>query len=330
MKEIPPIVLAPMAGGPSTPELAAAVSNAGGLGFLAMGYRTPAGIHEDAAALRALTDRPFALNLLSVVERPVDEDAVARYAHELAPDAERYGVAVPEPAFDDDARAEKLALAAELKPDVVSFAFACPTDDEVEELHRAGVSVWITVTEPGEALTARDVGADALVVQGIEAGGHRGSFEDEDGRGEIGLLALLRLVAQEVSLPLVAAGGIMDRHGVAAARAAGAAAVQLGTAFLLCPEAGTPPAHREALRTAGTTAITRAFTGRRARGLVNRFMRDHPAAPSAYPRIAAMTAPIRAASRKAGDGDGFQLWAGQGFRLAREIPAADLVRELGR
>ena len=330
MTEIPRIVLAPMAGGPSTPALAAAVSEAGGLGFLAMAYRSPDGVREDVRALRALTDRPFAVNILSVVEQPVDAEALAAYARSLRPEAERYGVELPEPRFGDDDRAEKLALVAEERPAVVSFAFACPSDDEVEELHRAGCRVWITVTEPDEAIAARDVGADALVVQGIEAGGHRGSFTDEDGRGEIGLLPLLRLVAGEVDLPLVAAGGIMDLAGVTAARAAGATACQLGTAFLLCPEAGTPPAHRAALRTIERTAVTRAFTGRRARGLTNRFLLEHPGAPSAYPHIAGMTGPIRAAAREAGDDGGFQLWAGQGFRLAREVPAADLVAELSR
>jgi nitronate monooxygenase len=330
LTEIPLIVQAPMAGGPSTPELAAAVCNAGGLGFLAAAYKPPDGVRDDLRALRAQTDRPFGLNILSVVEPPVDTGALARYVAELQPEAERHGVTLPEPVFSDDDRSAKLALAAEERPDVVSFAFACPSDDEVEELHRAGSRVWITVTEPDEAVAAREVGADALVVQGIEAGGHRGSFTDEDGRGEIGLLALLRLVAGEVDLPLVAAGAIMDRAGVEAARAAGATAVQLGTAFLLCPEAGTPPAHRAALKTMERTAITRAFTGRRARGLTNRFLREHPDAPSAYPQIATLTGPIRAAARAADDGDGFQLWAGQGFRLAREIPAEQVVADLSR
>jgi nitronate monooxygenase len=330
LTEIPLIVQAPMAGGPSTPELAAAVCNAGGLGFLAAAYKPPDAVRDDLRALRAQTDRPFGLNILSVVEPPVDTGALARYVAELQPEAERHGVTLPEPVFSDDDRAAKLALAAEERPDVVSFAFACPSDDEVEELHRAGSRVWITVTEPDEAVAAREVGADALVVQGIEAGGHRGSFTDEDGRGEIGLLALLRLVAGEVDLPLVAAGAIMDRAGVEAARAAGATAVQLGTAFLLCPEAGTPPAHRAALKTMERTAITRAFTGRRARGLTNRFLREHPDAPSAYPQIATLTGPIRAAARAADDGDGFQLWAGQGFRLAREIPAEQVVADLSR
>ena len=325
--EIPQVVLAPMAGGPSTPELTAAVSGAGGLGFLAAGYRTTDQVREDIRATRALTDRPFGLNLLLVAEQPVDDAAVAAYAEELRPEAERYGVELGTPRYDDDDRAAKVALAAEERVPVVSFAFACPTEREIEDLHRAGVEVWATVTEPEEARVARDAGADALVVQGVEAGGHRGTFGDEDGAGQIGLLALLRLVADAVDLPLVAAGGIMDRAGIDAALAAGAVAAQLGTAFLLCPEAGTRPAHRAALRTAERTALTRAFTGRTARGLVNRFLAEHSAtAPAAYPQVHHLTRPIRAT----GEHDALHLWAGQGFRLAREAPAADLVRELSR
>jgi nitronate monooxygenase len=318
-----------MAGGPSTPQLAAAVSEAGGLGFLAAGYKAPDAVREDLRAARALTGRPLGLNLLYVVERPVDDAAIERYARSLAGEADRLGVALGTPRFDDDHRAEKLALAAEERVPVVSFAFACPTPDEVDALHAAGADVWVTVTEPAEALEAADAGAGALVVQGVEAGGHRGTFDDADATGEIGLLALLRLVATETPLPLVAAGGIMDREGVAAVLQAGAVAAQLGTAFMLCPEAGTSPAHRAAFRTATGTALTRAFTGRRARGLVNRFLREHDAAaPAAYPHVHALTAPLRAAARAAGDADAMHLWAGQGFRLAREVPAARLVAEL--
>jgi nitronate monooxygenase len=199
----------------------------------------------------------------------------------------------------------------------------------VDELHVHDSAVWVTVTERDEARIARAAEADALVVQGVEAGGHRGSFEDADGVGEVALLPLLRLVAAEVELPLVAAGGIMDGAGVAAALAAGAVAAQLGTAFLRCPEAGTNPAQRAALARAPGTALTRAFTGRRGRGLVNRFLRDHSAAaPAAYPQVHHLTAPIRAAARKREDGDGFNLWAGQGYALGRELPAGELVRAI--
>ena len=188
----------------------------------------------------------------------------------------------------------------------------------------------MTVTEPDEAEAARDAGADGLVVQGHEAGGHRGTWIDADGRGEIALLPLLRLVASAVDLPLVAAGGIADGAAVAAALAAGARAAQVGTAFLRCPEAGTPPLHREALREATRpTATTRAYTGRRARGLLNRFMAERGRhAPSAYPQVQHLVAPRRAAAAAAGDVESVPLWAGQAYSLAGERPAAEVVRAL--
>jgi nitronate monooxygenase len=166
------------------------------------------------------------------------------------------------------------------------------------------------------------------VVQGVEAGGHRGSF-DEAAPGEVGLLALLQLVRAVSDLPLVATGGIATGRGIAAVLAAGAAAAQLGTAFMLTPEAATSPAHREALRGAGPTALTRAFTGRSARGIENRFMREHEAdAPHAYPEVHHLTAPVRAAARERGDAGGFHLWAGQAHPLAADLPAGELVRRL--
>jgi nitronate monooxygenase len=186
----------------------------------------------------------------------------------------------------------------------------------------------VTVTSPADARRAEAAGATALVVQGAEAGGHRGGFDDT--AEPVGLLALLRLVAASTNLPLIATGGLMDAYSVAAARAAGAAAAQAGTAFMLAPEANTNPAQRERLGTDAPTALTRAFTGRLARGIVNRFMTDHPDAPRAYPEIHHATAPIRAAARERRDADAFNLWAGQGHALARERPAGEIVRSLAR
>ena len=171
-------------------------------------------------------------------------------------------------------------------------------------------------------------GADALVVQGAEAGGHRATFDDLD-EGDVPLPELLEALRREILLPLVAAGGISDRATAAAAREAGAAAVQAGTAFLLCPEAGTHPVHRGAIARGGETAITRAFTGRRARGIVNRFMRDHRDAPSAYPQVHHLTAPLRAAARAAGDPDRVNLWAGTRFAEALNETATAVVERLG-
>jgi nitronate monooxygenase len=325
-----PIIQAPMAGGPSTPELAAAVSSAGGLGFLAAGYRTAQDVRRDVRHTRELTAEPFGVNLFHLSPGDVDSARVKAYAERLAADEQRRGVAVGEPRFDDDELEAKLALVAELGIPVVSFAFGSPTTEQVSRLHDRDAAVWVTVTDAQEGQTATAAGADALIAQGIEAGGHRGSFEDTDGRGELSLLPLLRLLDRATDRPLVASGGIADGPGVAAALVAGAGAVQIGTGFMLAHEAGTAPAHREALGQSRPTAVTRAFTGRRARGIVNAFMRDHgAAAPSAYPHIHYLTAPLRAAARAAGDAEGVNLWAGEAHLLAQAGPAAELVRQLG-
>jgi nitronate monooxygenase len=317
-----------MGGGPSTPALAAAVSGAGGIGFLAAGYRTPEAVREDIREVRARTERPVGVNLF-VPSPPGDVgESVERYAEALRGEAERYGVALGDPRHDDDGWRDKLTLLAEERVAVVSFTFGCPEASIVDELRRAGAAVWVTVTTVSEAVVAERAGADALVVQGMEAGGHRASFDD-DAPGDIGLLALVRLVAAAVDLPLVATGGIGDGRGVAAVLAAGADAAALGTAFMLTPEAGTSSTHRGAVARDTPTALTRAFTGRTARGIVNRFLVEHDAdAPSAYPEVHHLTAPTRAAARDAGDAEGFHLWAGQAHALAEELPAADLVRRL--
>jgi nitronate monooxygenase len=319
-----------MAGGPSTPELAAAVADAGGLGFLAAGYTSADHLRAAIRATRELTSAPVGVNLFLVAETPVDAVALAAYGREVEPEANRRGVAVGEARFDDDAFAAKLEVVCAERPPVVSFTFGCPDPTVVQRLHEQGLAVWVTVTEPAEAVAAAEAGADALVAQAIEAGGHRGSFEDRDGRGELSLLPLLRLITGQVPLPLVASGGIADGVGVAAAVVAGARAAQIGTAFMLCPEAGTSPALRDALLRTTPTALTRAFTGRRARGIVNAFMRDHePSAVSAYPHVHYQTAPLRAAARAAGDADAINLWAGEAHALAQARPAGELVRAWG-
>jgi nitronate monooxygenase len=319
---IPPVVLAPLAGGPSTPELAAAVANAGGLGFLAAGYLTPDAFADQLHRARELTDGLLGANVFVLEEQPVDENALADYAHELAPEGE-----LGEPRFDDDWLAEKLDLVVAAGVDVLSTTFGPPPAGLVAAAHAAGIDVWATVATSTDARLAVAAGADALVAQGVEAGGHRATFDDGD--EDMPLLKLLEAMRREFSVPLVAAGGIADRTTAEAARAAGAAAVQAGTAFLLCPEAGTHPIHRASIACGGKTAITRAFTGRRARGIVNRFMRDHPHAPSAYPQIHHLTAPLRAAARAAGDADRVNLWAGVQFAEAQNEPAASVVERLG-
>ena len=200
----------------------------------------------------------------------------------------------------------------------------------IRALQTAGSEVWVTVTTPAEAELAADAGAEVLVLQGSEAGGHRGSFVDDpadDASGGFGLLSLLQLVRSRTSLPVVAAGGIGTGAALAAVLAAGAAAAQIGTAFLRCPEAGTSQVQRAAVASAAPTAMTRAFTGRLARGIRNRFM-DGYNAPTAYPEVHYLTAPLRAAGRRSGDPDLVNLWAGQTHELSRELPAAALVAEL--
>ncbi|ASS86107.1 2-nitropropane dioxygenase [Geobacillus lituanicus] len=329
-----PIIQAPMAGGVSTPELAAAVSNAGGLGFLAGGYKTAEAMKKEIHELRTLTDRPFGVNVFVPGDKTVDEEAVERYRVALAAEAERFGASVGEPKWEDDDWAAKLDVLLQERVPVVSFTFGCPDKEVIAALQKAGSFVIVTVTAVEEAEMAAEAGANALCVQGEEAGGHRASFGNDPEQDEaLELFPLLARVRAAVRVPLAAAGGIMDGRGIAAAFKAGASAVQLGTAFLRCPESGAHPLHKQALADPRfvETAVTRAFTGRPARGLVNRFMAEYRAlAPAAYPHVHHMTKPLRAASAKAGDPEGMSLWAGTGYRLARELPAAELVEELKR
>jgi nitronate monooxygenase len=324
-----PILLAPLAGGPSTPSLVAEASEADAFGFLAAGYLTAQRLAEQLTELRLLTARPFGVNVFSPPSAPADPGSYADYVSEIRQWAAARGLPVGEPRFHDDHFAEKLDLLTDDPVAVVSFTFGMPDAVTVRRLHEAGSEVWVTVTSPREASIAVEGGADLLVAQGIEAGGHRGCFEDDEAAPAHSLPALLGLLAG-TSRPLVATGGIVSGEGIAAALAAGARAAQLGTAFLLCPEAGTSEPHRQALRDGGApTRLTRAFTGRTARGILNQFMLDHDAtAVVAYPEIHELTQPFRQAARVAGDGSVINLWAGEGYPLIRELPAAELVRLL--
>ena len=326
-----PIVQAPMGGGPSTPELAIAVCGAGGLGFLAAGYKHPDTVRGEIEAVRGASGAPFGVNLFVPSVQPADPEHLRDYTRELAPDARRHGVELGEPRHDDDEWQAKLELLAGERVAVVSFTFGCPAAGVVERMHHAGSAVWVTVTNLQEARQAQRAGADALVVQGTEAGGHRGGFVDDEHAGGSGLLALLRVIASAVSLPLIATGGIADGAAVAAVLCAGAGAAQLGTALMLAPEAGTAHAQRALLgEPSRPTMLTRAFSGRLARGIVNRFMEEHTAsAPVAYPEIHHLTGPLRAKAREQGDADAFNLWAGQAHELAEERPAGEIVRGMG-
>jgi nitronate monooxygenase len=324
-----PIVQAPMAGGPSTPELAIAVSEAGALGFLAAGYKQTQSVREDIDAVRASSTKPFGVNLFVPTPEPADPASYRDYLRELEPEAARQGVDLDEARFDDDEWENKLRLVREQRVPVVSFTFGCPDIDVITALHDAGIAVWVTITNVAEAASAQRAGADALIVQGTEAGGHRGSFTDDENTGGFGLLALLRLVSRAVPLPLIATGGIADGHAVASVLCAGASAAQIGTALMLAPEAGTTPSQRALTSQAIPTQLTRAFTGRLARGITNRFLGEHSAtAPIAYPEINNATRSLRGAARQQGDTDAFNLWAGQAHELARDQPAGELIRTM--
>ncbi|MFC9912232.1 nitronate monooxygenase [Streptomyces sp. NPDC059862] len=329
-----PIVQAPMAGGVSVPQLAAAVSEAGGLGFLAAGYKTADGMYQEIKQLRGLTGRPFGVNLFMPQPEYAEPAAVDVYAHQLAGEAAWYEAELGDPdSGRDDGYDVKLAVLLDNPVPVVSFHFGCPSREVLDALRRAGTLTLVTATTPDEARAIERAGADAVIVQGVEAGGHQGTHRDipENDGSALGLLSLIAQVREAVGLPLVAAGGIMRGSQIAAALAAGASAAQLGTAFLATPESGANAVHKQALTNPlfVRTALTRAFSGRPARGLVNRFMREHgPYAPAAYPEVHHLTSPLRKAAAKAGDAQGMALWAGQGHRMARELPAGRLVEVL--
>lgn len=331
-----PIVQAPMAGGASNPALAAAVSEAGGLGSLAAGYKTPEAMYEEIRQLRRLTGRPFGVNLFLPQPPVADPAAVEVYREQLAAEATWYATELGDTdRGTDDAYQAKVAVLLDDPVPLVSFTFGCPSRRVLRGFAEAGTLTVVTVTSVEEALTAQDMGAAAVCVQGVEAGGHQSTHHDDpqlDGTASgAGLLPLIAQVSEAVRLPVIAAGGLMRGGQIAAVLAAGASAAQLGTAFLACPESGAHAEHKRALTDPlfARTELTRAFSGRPARGLVNRFVREHGRyAPAAYPQVHYLTAGLRKAAAKAGDPQGMALWAGQGHRLARTLPAAQLVEVL--
>jgi nitronate monooxygenase len=327
-----PLIQAPMAGGPTTPELVAAVSDAGGLGSYAAAMLSPEAMAEGVARVRELTSRPFNVNLF-VLETPQPtavelEQAQARLAPYRAALGQEPTVAVPE-RFCEDNRAQIEALIA-LAPPVASFTFGVLDETTVSHFHAAGSVVLGTATTVAEALAWEAAGADAVCMQGAEAGGHRGTFLGDFEQSSIGLMALLPQAAAALRVPVIAAGGIMDGRGIAAALMLGAQAAQLGTAFLCCPEAGIHAGWKTAIRTArdDSTRLTRVFSGRYARGVVNAFMDDLRGSEAdipAYPVQNALTGGLRRAAAAQGRTEFMSLWAGQGASLARELPAGELV-----
>ena len=344
-----PVIQGPMAGA-DTPALAAAVSQAGGLGMLGCGMRSPAAMAEAAAAVRAATARPFGMNLF-VQEAPTPDAAtVAQGLERLAPLYALFGLQPSAPArWCEDFAAQFEALIA-ARPAVASFTFGILSASQVERLQAAGCYVMGTATTVVEALAWAEVGADAVCASGQEAGGHRGTFlpctSDADGRSAptqedftaamVGMQALVPACVDALAprgVAVVAAGGIMDGRGIAAAQALGAQVVQMGTAFLACPESGIGPAYRQALARAQATdtRTTRIFSGRPARGIANAMMerlQAEEARVPAYPVQNALTAALRRAAAETGNADYLSLWAGQGVGAIRALPAAELLRQL--
>ena len=320
-----------MAGGPTTPMLVRAAADAGAMGMLAAGYKTAAEMQAEIATVRSATSAAFGVNVFVPGEAAPDPEALAAYVRTLEKEAAELGGMLGAPRWDDDDYGAKLDVLLAAPPPLVSFTFGCPPSDAVRTLQAAGSLVAVTVTTPAEAVLAQRLEVDCLCVQGIEAGAHRGSFVNDDRTGQDHpLFALLADVRGSCDLPLIAAGGIADREGVAAALAAGAIQVQLGTAFLRCTESGAHPLYKAALADPRftSTAITRAFSGRRARSLVNGFMRAHEDVPPAYPEINHVTRPLRAAAAAAGDPDRMSLYAGEGFRRAEERSAGEIIERL--
>ena len=336
-----PVIAAPMAGGTSTAAFVEAVHRAGGLGFLAAGYKSVAAMQAEISTLRESGAR-FGMNVFvpDPAQLPPSAAVLAEledYRLQLRTDARRYGVELPQLRLDDDDEWQGKIDALLSDPvELVSFAFGLPGPDVVRALQRAGSAVLATVTTAAEAVQAAAQGVDALVVQHTSAGGHSAAFLPSPAQPAYaaqpgGTTAqLLAEVRSAVDLPLVAAGGIMDAAGLDAVLRAGAVAAQLGTAFLRTDQSGAKQLHKDALADPHftRTRLTRAFTGRQARALENEFVRDHAEAPEAYPAVHHLTAPIRAAATAAGDAERLNLWAGTGWQKAHAGPVAGVVHGL--
>lgn len=330
-----PIVQAPMAGVQGA-ALAVAVSSAGGLGSLPCAMLGVDAMRKELAAIRAQTSKPFNVNFFC--HKPPDPsfEREAAWRAALAPFYEEYGIdagAIPAGPGRSPFSAEFADALSEFRPPVVSFHFGLPAPELLARVRSWGAKILSSATTVEEARWLEANGVDAVVAQGLEAGGHRGIFLSEDLSTQVGTFALVPQIVRAVRIPVIAAGGIADPRGVAAARALGAAGVQVGTAYLLCPEATTSAVHRAALKSdaARVTALTNLFTGRPARGIVNRIMRElgpiNAAAP-AFPLATSAIAPLRAKAESLGRGDFSPMWAGQNASGCKEIPAAAVTREL--
>ena len=336
-----PIIQAPLAGGGDTPALVAAVAEAGAFGFIGAAYLTPAQIGEASAAVRKRTARPFGINLFAPLPAPEPPADLRPALDRVAPYFTELGLPAPAPPtagglpFD-----EQLAAALESGASVFSFTFGILPARSIDAIKARGMLLFGTATTVEEAVALERAGVDAVVTQGSEAGGHRGTFAGEGQEadfqaGMVGTMALVQQVVDTVTVPVIASGGIMDGRGIAAALVLGASAVQMGTAFLTTDEAGIPDAYKQAILGAREhqTRLTRAFSGRPARGIVNRFMTEVEGAGAApailpFPLQNALTRPLRTAAATQGRAEFLSLWAGQGLGLARRQPAAELVTRL--
>lgn len=330
-----PVIQAPMAGVQGS-ELAIAVSNAGGLGSLPCALLSEETMRQELAAIRDSTRKPYNVNFFCHAPPPADAIREQAWRELLAPYYERYGMD-PRAALAGAVRTPFSSASADalepFKPKVVSFHFGLPAPEFVARIKSWGSKVFSSATTVEEAAWLEKRGVDAVIAQGVEAGGHRGIFLSDDLTTQSGTFALLPQIVSAVRVPVIAAGGIADAKGVAAAMSLGAAGAQLGTSYLLCHESTTSAVHRAALKTpeARHTALTNLFTGRPARGIINRLMRDlgplNPAAP-AFPSAATAIAPLRKRAEAEGLGDFSSLWAGQNVSGCREISAAALTRSL--
>lgn len=331
-----PILQAPMAGGGDTPALVAAVCEAGGFGSIGAAYLTPPQIATAARSVRERTNRPFGINLFAPLEPPTPPADPSAAIDRVSPFFTELGLgrpAAPTPvgsSFD-----AQLEAALESGASVFSFTLGLLPEAAIEAAKARGMFVMGTATTVEEALRLEAAGVDAIVAQGAEAGGHRATFAGDFTAGLVGVMSLVPQIVDATALPVVASGGIMDGRGLAAALLLGAQAVQFGTAFLTTEEAGVPRAYKDALlgAAASDTRITRAFSGRPARGIANRFLREIEAAPEPgailpFPYQNALTRPLRAAAAEQGRADCLSLWAGQGVTMARRTAAAELVRSI--
>ncbi|HVT65665.1 MAG TPA: nitronate monooxygenase [Mycobacteriales bacterium] len=323
-----PIVGGPMAGGPSTPALAAAVSEAGGIGVLGCGYDTPDAVRAAITEVRRLTSKPFGVNLFVPTSYEIDEGVIAAAIEALRPFAAKYDVELTaDPPYAEDFEAQLEVIAAERVP-LFSFTFGVPRPELLAALRDAGSLTCGTATSLAEAIALRDADVDLICLQGTEAGGHRGGFIGPPEDSLVGISTLVAAAREAVDLPLIAAGGIMDGRGIAAALVSGAGAAQLGTAFLRCPEAGTSAPYRAALDGARDTdtVITKAFSGRAARGIRNELSQALASIPvPAYPVMNKLTRELRRRAAATGDSSMLSLWAGHGVAQGRALPARELI-----